>query len=264
MMPIPIDSQSHKFIFIAGLHRSGTSLLFKILRDHPDINGFSNTGVPEDEGSHLQNVYTQPRHLGRAGFFALHPQAYHNENSSLVTDSNRQKLWDEWRQYWNSESIYLLEKSPANIMLTRFLQAMFTDSYFIIVTRHPIAVSLATRRWFWPYQIGYYRIDRLIENWIVAHEHIQQDLPYLRNVIVIQYEDLVKQPNHVLTILYKFLDLKSYQHPYDIKPSMNAKYFDEWRKLQNNIISRRFLTYIQRCYAERIAQLGYSLERNQE
>jgi hypothetical protein len=83
------DIHAHKFIFIGGLHRSGTSLLFKILRDHPDISGFVNTGAPEDEGAHLQTVYTPPKYLGRAGFFALHSNAYHNDSSPLVTDTNR-------------------------------------------------------------------------------------------------------------------------------------------------------------------------------
>ena len=46
-----------KIILVCGLHRSGTSLLFQILRDHPDISGFRNTGVNQDEGQHLQSVY---------------------------------------------------------------------------------------------------------------------------------------------------------------------------------------------------------------
>ena len=45
------------FIFLAGHHRSGTSLLHEIIKEHPLISGFSNTGVPEDEGMFLQNVY---------------------------------------------------------------------------------------------------------------------------------------------------------------------------------------------------------------
>ena len=42
---------------------------------------------------------------------------------------------------------FLLEKSPPNIIRTRFLQAMFPNSYFINIKRHPIATSLATKKW---------------------------------------------------------------------------------------------------------------------
>ena len=52
-----MPKEDKKFVFICGLHKSGTSLLFRILRDHPDMSGFTNTGVPKDEGQHLQSVY---------------------------------------------------------------------------------------------------------------------------------------------------------------------------------------------------------------
>ena len=34
----------------------------------------------------------------------------------------------------------LVEKSPPNLVRTRFLQALFPDARQIVVTRHPIAV----------------------------------------------------------------------------------------------------------------------------
>lgn len=258
-MPIPLDVQAHKFIFIGGLHRSGTSLLFKILRDHPDISGFTNTGVPEDEGAHLQTVYTPPKLLGRAGFFALHPQAHQDEHSCLITDENRQKLWDEWRHYWNQESLYLLEKSPGNILLTRFLQAIFPTSYFIIIMRHPIAVSLATRRWFWKFQFRYYRIDLLIKNWAVAHERFRKDAPFLRHILTIRYEELVEQPDKVLAMVYNFLNIAPYSHQHIIHSDTNEKYFHEWHRLKSNIISRPLIRYIKWQYDDRIKQFGYEL-----
>ena len=44
-------------VFVGGLHRSGTSLVHRCLALHPAVSGFSGTGVPEDEGQHLQTVY---------------------------------------------------------------------------------------------------------------------------------------------------------------------------------------------------------------
>jgi Sulfotransferase family len=58
---------------LGGLHRSGTTLLFRMLREHPDISGFANNqdadrwlGL-EDEGQFLQSVYPAALKLGRAG-----------------------------------------------------------------------------------------------------------------------------------------------------------------------------------------------------
>jgi len=52
-----MPNDTRQYVFIAGLHRSGTSVLARCLREHPQISGFRNTGVPEDEGQHLQDVY---------------------------------------------------------------------------------------------------------------------------------------------------------------------------------------------------------------
>jgi len=46
-----------KFVFISGLHRSGTSILHRILRSSEGISGFHDTNVPQDEGQHLQSVF---------------------------------------------------------------------------------------------------------------------------------------------------------------------------------------------------------------
>ncbi|MDX6495571.1 MAG: hypothetical protein QOE17_1557, partial [Gaiellales bacterium] len=61
----------HRFVFVTGLHRSGTSLLARCIAQHPQVSAFSGTGVPEDEGQLLQGVYL-PGHAdggpGRFGF----------------------------------------------------------------------------------------------------------------------------------------------------------------------------------------------------
>jgi hypothetical protein len=156
--------------------------------------------------------------------------------------------------------VYLLEKSPGNILLTRFLQAMFPNAYFIIMTRHPIAVSLATREWFWFYQIKRYRIDQLVKNWVVAHEHFRQDQPYLEQVITINYENFVQQPDSVLASVYDFLHIKKYAHQHIIKPGINSEYFQQWRILECTLWSRPFIEFTKRYYGARVEKLGYNLD----
>ena len=59
------------FIFVCGLHRSGTSVLHRAIRAHPDISGIDGTKSPEDEGQHLQSVYLPGGKFGGPGAFAL-------------------------------------------------------------------------------------------------------------------------------------------------------------------------------------------------
>lgn len=139
--------QNHKFIFIGGLHRSGTSLLFQCLREHPQISGFKNTKAWEDEGQHLQSVYSPAKTFGGTGRFGFNQASFMDENSELATSENSEKLFHQWEKYWDIQKPVLLEKSPPNLVRTRFLQKLFPNSFFIIVLRHPIAVYYATKRW---------------------------------------------------------------------------------------------------------------------
>ncbi len=92
----------YKFIFLCGLHRSGTSPLFRILREHPQISGFFNTGVPEDEGQHLQTVFPAAKVYEGPGRFGFAREAHLTDESGLVMAENRQKLFAEWSKYWDA------------------------------------------------------------------------------------------------------------------------------------------------------------------
>ena len=69
----------HRFVFLAGLHRSGTTLLARLLASHPEVSGFSDTGVPADEGQHLQTVYPAAAVYGGPGRFGFAPEAHFTE-----------------------------------------------------------------------------------------------------------------------------------------------------------------------------------------
>src|SRR5262245_49725427 len=152
-----------RVLLICGLHRSGTSILHRLLREHPATSGFSDTGVFQDEGQHLQSVFPAAYHFGGAGRFAFYPKAHLTESSELVTDANRNKLLREWGAYYDLSKDVLLEKSPPNIIRSRFFQAMFPDSCFVFIVRHPIAVSIATTKW------SRTSVAELMFHWRIAH-----------------------------------------------------------------------------------------------
>ena len=93
-------SDKHKFVFICGLHRSGTTILHECMRDHPDISGFYDTGAPHDEGQHLQDVFLPAYKFGGPGKFGFDQRAALNENSELITDINKRKLYKDWCRHW--------------------------------------------------------------------------------------------------------------------------------------------------------------------
>ena len=77
--------------------------------------------------------------------FAFHADARLDETSPLVNEQTRERLINEWGAFWDLSSPVLLEKSPPDLIRTRFLQALFPEAYFIVVRRHPFTSSLARR-----------------------------------------------------------------------------------------------------------------------
>lgn len=246
-----------KFIFVNGLHRSGTSLLFKSLREHPQISGFKGTGVPEDEGQHLQSVYPPATVYGGPGRFGFHPSSYLNETSELISLDNKKKLFSEWSRYWNLEKPFLMEKSPPNIIRSRFLQALYPQSYFITILRHPIAVSYATQKFI--KNPLYYPLYSLLEHWLVCHERFELDRKYLHKSLVIKYEDFVAAPQTTINNIYAFLDINSISLNKEVNLNVNNKYFLKWQGLQKNKLKSLYTKYLTARFKKRIDPFGYSL-----
>jgi len=243
----------YKFVFICGLHKSGTSPLFRILREHPEISGFGDTGVPEDEGQHLQTVFPAGNVYGGPGCFGFMPEAHLTEQSELITADNRRRLFEEWSRYWDLTKPWLLEKSPPNLIRTRFLQAVFPDSYFIVISRHPVAVSLATSKWVNS------SLDSLVEHWLHCHRLFRQDSPYLHHVLVIRYEDLIQASEPTLRQVYRFLGLTPHFSA-ALNPDGNERYFSVWRKLlSEETHTCAVLRHLAEKYEQEVQLYGYSL-----
>ncbi|MGB3403953.1 MAG: sulfotransferase [Microcoleaceae cyanobacterium] len=248
-----IKNNKHQHIFIGGLHRSGTTVLGRCLQEHPQISGFENTGVYEDEGQFLQSVYPVAGVYGGPGKFGFNSASFLNEHSPLVTAENKTKIFQEWSQYWDLEKPYLLEKSPPNLVRTRFLQSLFPEAIFIILLRHPIAVSYATQKW------SQTQLHTLIKHWLVCHERFQQDKPYLKRVLVLKYEDFIDNPQLTLDQIYHFIGIESDPLHQTIHKTVNDRYFTWWKN-QKTPLKSLYRTYLQSRFEARVNPFSYSLK----
>jgi len=244
--------QKHKFIFICGLHRSGTSLLYKILKEQKNISGFENTNAIENEGQHLQSVFNAAIKHGGPGKFGFDKNSFLNETSELVRIENKNKLFSEWSNYWDLSKEYLIEKSPPNLIRTLFLQTMFPNSYFITIYRHPIATSLATRKWS---KTSHYS---LIKHWVVCHNQYLEDKRKLKNSLDINYEDLINHPKETLLKIENFLNTKIRLTKNNIRNGVNNKYFALWRKNKRNLFYKYSIKKAERNFESDINKFGYS------
>lgn len=250
------DGGRHRFLFVCGLHRSGTTIITNSLREHPAISGFRDTGVREDEGQFLQSVYPVARTYGGPGRFAFAPEAHVTEQSPIATADNGRRMLDEWSRHWDLSRPVLMEKSPPNLLKARFLQALFPDSWFLVVTRHPVGVTYATftRR---PKRT---KFGEVLEHWVHAHEVFEGDVPHLRRVLVLPFESFVADPDGQLARVHEFVGVEPEGNRLAIRRDTNDPYFDKWREL----VARRWAGRGARALAARleprVQRFGYSFE----
>ena len=211
-------------LFIGGLHRSGTTMLGRLLADNPDVTGLSDTGVVEDEGQFLQDRYPTDVVYGGAGRFGFDAEAHMTEESPLATEETAGRLIEAWSPYWRDGARWRLEKSPANLIRSRFLQALYPDARFIFITRHPVAVTLAVRKW------AQTSVYPLLHHWLHCHRLLREDLPFIRSYSLISYEQLSRSPKETIEALCAFLDLEPHELTMEIKSGINAAYFQQWNE----------------------------------
>jgi hypothetical protein len=246
----------HRLVFLAGLHRSGTTPLARLLAAHPQVSGFSDTGVPADEGQHLQTVYPVRKTPGEPGTFGFDAAYHMKEKHPLVSEESRRSLLEGWSQYWDLSRPVLLEKSPPNLLKTRFLQALFPSCSFVVIIRHPIPVTLATAKW-----RRTRRYHRLLEHWLRCHDLFTMDRKRLERVHVVRYDELVRTPDQVLGGIFEFLGLKPVPASEAVDAAADQRYFQQWRELQHDPRMRAYLTLASTRYERQVRRYGYSLLR---
>ncbi|MFV8556651.1 sulfotransferase family protein [Sulfitobacter sp. SBS6] len=201
---------AHRYIFVGGLHRSGTSLVARLIGGLPGVSAVNAAPVPENEGVYLQGAIPHTARHGVPMHFATDPAQHHIEGSHFDRLETQMRLERDWAPYYK-EAPWRVEKSPVNLTRMRLYQQLFPLSQFVVVTRHPEAVAAATSKW----------VDMdsaaMINHWLDAHDIVQRDIDYLHAVITIRYEDIIADPTATLARLAAFLDMDTVPAPSDIR-----------------------------------------------
>jgi len=162
---------------------------------------------------------------GGVGRFGFDPRAHLTETSPLNTPDNGRKLLREWNRHWDSSKPVRIEKTPANLLRMRLLAELVRPSSFIIVTRHPVAASLATLKW------TQGNIFSLLSHWVHCYRIARSDALRLPHVIWTSYEAFVADPEGERNRLLAFAGLLPCAGLKSAVRNENEKYFAHWREM---------------------------------
>lgn len=170
-----------RLAFVCGLHRSGTTLIERVLVDRFEV-ACLRADVPESEGQHMQSVYAPARNFGGPGRFAF-SQKIVDEAERIGTGPDVQDaLLADWSRFVVGDAPVLVEKSPPNLVRIAWLRAVFPGSCFVIVVRDPRAVAAATQKW------SGSSLPEMMMHWNAAHSRALDDFDPA-DCVVVRYED---------------------------------------------------------------------------
>lgn len=195
-----------RYVFVAGLHRTGTSLTARLLGHSQYVASIGASPAPENEGSYLQGAIPHTALHGIPGQFAIDPAQHFIEGCTYDTQAVRDRMEADWDRWFDNPSTssdvrWRVEKSPVNLTRMRLYQQLFPMAQFVIVLRHPSIMASALAKW-----VNTPPSD-LIDYALDAYEQMETDLAYLHCAIVLRYEDLIANPKNTLEGLFAFLDL---------------------------------------------------------
>ncbi|MGV3633712.1 MAG: sulfotransferase family protein [Pseudorhodoplanes sp.] len=192
------------FVFICGLHRSGTTLLERLLTSRYALS-YLRASVSESEGQHMQSVYSPAKTFGGPGRFAFSHDMRRELAGLDDPDRCREGILNDWRRFVVGTSSTLIEKSPPNVTKIWWLRQVFPGSRFVILTRDPRAVATATQKmgkWNKP------SLPELMMHWNAAYSQAMADFAE-NDCVITRYEDLVESPDRELTRIAEAIGLQT-------------------------------------------------------
>lgn len=205
-------------VFIVGLNKSGTSLLYLLLSRQPGLSGLRGasdkvktgsarlnlTDYGLIEGHKLEGLPRRLRPSQSSNLFAS-PKTVDSYRLTEIDaqDGDRHMAEAAYRSAMIDPELRLVEKSPPNLIRTRYLQALFPDSSFVAIVRDPYAnVSAnAKKRTKWG------SVSEQAAHWNAAYTQFLADRTKLKRCMTVQYETLVSDPAPTLKRICAFCAL---------------------------------------------------------
>ena len=239
MIPTKIERASFMdktFFFMAGLPRSGSTLLSAILNQNPDVYAspqtdllrlmyLFNTNVPLFES--YQTGIKQKDYLKILENFGKN--FYANQSQKFIIDKNR-----AWATPGNLELAKLLNPNPKIILPYRPILEILT-SFVLLCHKYPNSNFIDRELKETDFFSKYYRpIDDARCDYLMrSNGEIDQAILGLSEIkkrpnelLLINYHDLVQKPSDLLNQIYEFLKIPRSNHSFSEIESPDQRFSD--------------------------------------
>lgn len=256
-----------KPIFIIGLGRSGTTILYELFTKHKDTAFFEHFAIKYKDKSSMFKFFPilfklrqwkhgikRPKVMEGGQLWNKFYPLFEPLNASQATEEIKQYYYKAIETELNSfKAKRFVGKYPPNSINLPWLNEMFPDAFYILIWRDARAsvCSMYTKMKQQENQPDPYNHWSIIRNkfgkdcselegCINLHKFITttllQDISLLKTrTIQLQYEDLIKNPRKELIRLYDFTELKWYQElENEIPDKLELGNDEKWKKLPIN------------------------------
>jgi len=189
-----------RWLFLVGCYNSGTTLIADVLGEHPQI-----AALP-DEGQYLTDQLLLDYKIGLPRMWVGREDLFRMDETSTGPDVQRMRK--EWAMRLPRTAPVVLEKTPANMARTRWLQANFPNAHFVGILRNPYAVIDGIRRKAEPQHIeAGWPIEMCAHQWARSNEVLAEDATHLERFMWLRYEDFVNSTAESIARVLEFVGL---------------------------------------------------------
>jgi len=195
-------------LFVVGMWRSGTSLLYALLNQHPEVALMYESDLPL-----LRPLFHRGRKRvdwwKRWEFWNSAPSRHQLASCDAGSDDLRSTAEKAWKEYAGLATIYG-DKSPNYYDSLRALAREFPNARFVVIWRdlHDICRSILEAR----ESSSFFSKRGIFCRAIVGYARLKSECNALASLGVplcqIQYEELTKNPAEVMDSICRFLQIR--------------------------------------------------------
>lgn len=244
--------------FIVGNSRSGTTMMLRILNNHPDIYALNELHFFENLWSSADGERTVEREeaisiassllfIQREGYIGKTDTAFYREEASEIVDSLNMKsvsgpqVYDAMMRYETAkhDRSIPVEKTPQNVFYLKDIFHHFPQARIINLVRDPRAVMLSQKRkwrrrkmgadFITPWEVFRLRVNyhpitisKLWNAAIKASTEFESD----ERMLTVRFEDLLEKPEQTVQAIAKHINVPYSDRMLDIPQASSSNEAD--------------------------------------